>query len=173
METTAARPLRLFIALWPDKVLAAEIGAWQAAWLWPQQAVRIKHDRLHMTLHFLGDVAAARVPELVEHLKVAFDPFTLEFGVGEVWPNGVAVLLPNEQPAALAKLHQRLGDAVRRLGVPVEGRPYRAHVTLARRAWGAARPPVTPDLKWRVDSGYVLARSLPGGAGYEILQRFP
>jgi RNA 2',3'-cyclic 3'-phosphodiesterase len=172
METTAARPLRLFIALWPDKVLAAEIGAWQAAWLWPEKAARIKPDRLHMTLRFLGDVAAAGLPELVEHLKLAFDPFMLEFGVGEVWPNGVAVLLPNEQPAALAKLHQRLGDAVRRFGLPVEETRYRAHVTLARRAWGASRPPAPPDLEWRVDSGYVLVRSLPGGAGYEILQRF-
>jgi RNA 2',3'-cyclic 3'-phosphodiesterase len=172
METTPARPVRLFFALWPDQDVTAEIGAWQAAWQWPRRAAPVKHERLHMTLHFLGDVAAARLPELVERAKVAFDPFALEFGMGEVWPNGVAVLLPNEQPAPLAELHQRLGDAMHRIGLHVEERAYRPHVTLARRAWGASRPPVTPDLKWRVDSGYVLVRSLPGGAGYQILQHF-
>jgi len=54
----------------------------------------------------------------------------------------------------------------------VDERPYRPHVTLARRARGAPPPPTGADLRWRVAGGYVLARSLPGGAGYEILHRF-
>jgi RNA 2',3'-cyclic 3'-phosphodiesterase len=168
----APRPLRLFTALWPGDAVAAEIAQWQSAWRWPSQATRVKPERLHMTLHFLGDVAADRVPELQRCLNVAFDPFALELGTSEVWPNGVAVLLPARQPLALTRLHTRLADAVRRLGLPVEERPYRPHVTLARRAWGASRPLEPARLRWKVDSGYVLVRSVPGGAGYEILQGF-
>jgi len=125
-----------------------------------------------MTLHFLGNVAASRVAELVEGLSMPFEPFSLEFGTGEVWPNGVAVLLPRDQPAALTRLHARLGEAAGRLQLPVDDRPYRPHVTLARRARGATPPSAGADLRWRVHGGYVLARSLPGGAGYEVLHRF-
>jgi RNA 2',3'-cyclic 3'-phosphodiesterase len=170
---TAPRPLRLFTALWPGEALAAEIARWQSAWRWPSQATRVKPERLHMTLHFLGDVAADRLAELAQCLKVPFDPFALELEAGELWPNGVAVLLAARQPPALTRLHTQLAQAVRRLGLPVEERPYRPHVTLARRAWGASRPTEPADLPWKVDSGYVLVHSLPGGAGYEILQRFP
>jgi RNA 2',3'-cyclic 3'-phosphodiesterase len=171
METLAAQPLRLFTALWPDASTTSAIANWQAAWQWPAQASRTKPQRLHMTLHFLGNVAGNRVAELVDGLRVPFEAFTLEFGTGEVWPNGVAVLLPREQPAALSRLHARLGDAVRRLQLPVDDRPYRPHVTLARRSRGATPAPGEANLHWRVAGGYVLARSLPGGAGYEILHR--
>jgi RNA 2',3'-cyclic 3'-phosphodiesterase len=172
MDSTAARPLRLFTALWPEEATAAKIAGWQAAWQWPPRAAPIKPDRLHVTLHFLGDVAAARLPELEQVLAVPVDAFTLEFGAGEVWRNGVAVLLPKEVPAALTRLHERLGDAVRRLGLPIEERPYRPHVTLARRAWNAVPPAAGADLRWHVADGYVLVRSRPGGAGYEIAQRY-
>jgi RNA 2',3'-cyclic 3'-phosphodiesterase len=172
MDKTAERPLRLFIALWPAEAVAARIAQWQGAWRWPSRAARTKAERLHLTLHFLGDVPAARLPELADGLQVPFDPFTLAFGTAEVWPNGVAVLLPDGLPAALANLHARLGDAVRQLGLPTEHRPYRPHVTVARRAWGAEPAAIPPDLRWRVVGGYVLVRSLPGGAGYEPLRLF-
>jgi RNA 2',3'-cyclic 3'-phosphodiesterase len=172
MDKTAERPLRLFTALWPGEAVAARMAQWQGAWRWPSRAALIKAERLHLTLHFLGDVPAARLPELTDGLQVPFEPFTLAFGTAEVWPNGVAVLLPDGLPAALAKLHGRLGDAVRQLGLSTEHRPYRPHVTIARRAWGATHAAVPAALRWRLDGGYVLVRSLPGGAGYEPLRRF-
>jgi hypothetical protein len=43
---------------------------------------------------------------------------------------------------------------------------------LARRARGATPPSAGANLRWHVAGGYVLARSLPGGKGYEILHRF-
>jgi hypothetical protein len=27
-------------------------------------------------------------------------------------------------------------------------------------------------LRWRIEEGFVLVRSLPGGAGYQVLERF-
>ena len=69
-------------------------------------------------------------------------------------------------------LHSGLGKALRQLQLPVDDRPYRPHVTLARRSRGAVRPSAQAELRWHVSGGYVLARSLPGGTGYEILHRF-
>ena len=169
---SAARPLRLFLAIWPDEPLRDAIAAWQRDWTWPPRAGLVKRERLHLTLHFLGDVQAERLPALVRALSFAFEPFELDLGHGEVWPVGVAVLRPASVPPALSMLHAALRRELAALELPVEDRPYRPHVTLARRAHGARPPAREPALRWVADSGYVLVRSLPGGAGYEILQRW-
>jgi RNA 2',3'-cyclic 3'-phosphodiesterase len=122
MDNTAAQPLRLFTALWPDAAPTAAIAAWQAAWQWPTQASPTRPERLHMTLHFLGNVAGNRVAGLVEGLRVPFDAFSLELGAGEIWPNGVAVVLPREQPAALARLHSPLSSGRSRAATPTARR---------------------------------------------------
>lgn len=163
---------RLFTAIWPAPSLRAAIAKWQGTWDWPRQAARVKADRLHATLHFLGDVPVRRVAELTGALAVPFECFELQLGVACVWPNGVAVVEPVATPPALTELHARLGEVLQRLGFPVDSRPYRPHVTLARRAHAAKPPPEGPALHWPVDDGYSLVRSLPGGAGYEVIARF-
>lgn len=172
IQTHAAAPLRLFLALWPDPALRARLAALQQAWTWPPRAAQVRADRLHLTLHFLGDVAAPRLSELVHGLRVPFEPFEMRFGCPEVWPGGIAVLSARETPPALSRLHAALGTALRALALPVEARPFRPHVTLARRAGGAQPPGMGPDFPWRAQAGYVLVRSLPGDAGYEPLARF-
>jgi 2'-5' RNA ligase len=89
-----------------------------------------------------------------------------------VWPNGIAALRPAQTPPELLDLHALLAAKLARLEVPVETRPFRAHVTLARRAWHAMPPPDALSLTWPIDQGYALVRSLPGGAGYQVLERF-
>jgi len=165
-------PLRLFLALWPDAATRAGLAAWQHCWAWPPRAAPVKPERLHLTLHFLGDVPAVRLPALLAGLELPFEAFALPFGCAELWPGGIAVLRPHHTPPALLRLHAALGDALRRLDLPVESRPLRAHVTLARRAAGATRPDHGPELDWPVATGFVLVRSLPGGAGYRLLRRF-
>ena len=164
--------LRLFTALWPHESVRSAMAAWQQEWEWPRQAVLVKPERLHMTLHFLGDVAAQRLPELVERLRVAFPPFTLEIDETAVWSQGVAVLHAQHTPPELHALHRELSAAVETFGIPLDPRPFRAHVTLARRAQGARCTAPAHSLRWPVRDGYVLVRTLPGGAGYETLARF-
>jgi RNA 2',3'-cyclic 3'-phosphodiesterase len=81
----------------------------------------------------------------------------------------VAVWLPQAVPPALGALHARLGAAMAALGLTVETRPFRPHVTLARRAAGALPPPPAAGLAWRAD-GYALVDS---SAGYRVLARYP
>lgn len=168
----AHKTMRLFTALWPDAGTRDAIAAWQHAWEWPPRTALVKRERLHITLHFLGDVPAHRLPQFISGLQVAFEPFVLELGQGEVWPRGLAVLRPQRTPSALARLHASLGDALTGLGLSPEMRPFRAHVTLARRAAGAVTPPRGPGLRWDVNGGYTLMHSLPGEGGYEVIERF-
>lgn len=148
------------------------IAGWQRTWTWPRGAALVPADRLHVTLHYLGNVAPARRSTLAAGLRVPFEPFELHFGNAEIWPGGTAVLRADWTPPALLGLHSRLAAALAALDRSVDSRPYRPHVTLARRAVGASPPPAQPKLRWRADAGFVLVRSLPSGEGYEVLERF-
>jgi RNA 2',3'-cyclic 3'-phosphodiesterase len=160
---------RLFIALWPDAQVRHVLHAWRDLWDWPRGSSPVKHERLHMTLHFLGSVSTSRIPELRQALAVPFEPFELEFGQPKLWPHGIAVLEPNAAPGQLVQLHADLGAALQRLDMPVEERAFKPHVTMARRAVKAAVPEGGPDLTWAVD-GYALMESTAGG--YTVLEHY-
>lgn len=162
---------RLFLALWPSAETRARLEAHAATWSWPAQARRTRPERLHITLHFLGVVPLARLPELRTGLQVEAEDCELLLDRAEVWPGGTAVLEAGTVPAPLATLQARLADRLRALELPVETRRYRPHVTLARKAMGA-RPPAFAPLAWRARPGFALVQSLGGGAGYAELQAF-
>lgn len=163
---------RLFLALWPQPDEQAELTRYLAEWSWPHGSSPAKADRLHLTLHFLGEVAQQRLPEVRAALAGAIEPFALAFNRTETWPHGLVVLCADEVPTALAQLHAALAASLHRLGLPVEGRRFRPHVTLARRAAGVAPPARPPQLRWQIDT-YVLVQSILGrGGGYRIVDRY-
>lgn len=159
--------LRLFLALWPDDDTRAALLAWQQAQSWPAAARLTRAIDLHLTLHFLGQVPEARLPALKQALPAPGAPVTLTLDRMEVWPNGVAVLLPEASPPALLNLHARLGDTLTQLGLPLESRAYQPHVTLARRARGLIPQPA-PPLRWTAQR-YALVHS---DHGYHPLQHY-
>jgi len=165
-------PVRLFLALWPEAPLRGRLAACRDAWHWPPGAKPVADETLHLTLHFIGAFARARVAELAAALAdVPVGQMTLRPGRTEVWRGGVAVLKIDGDPA-LAELHARLGHVVMRAGVALDARPFAPHVTLARRAARAEPPLRSPAFRWRA-GGFALVESIPGGpARYEVLDRF-
>lgn len=100
--------------------------------------------QIHLTLHFLGGVAAAAVEPLVAALAaVAWRGFPLVLaGGGRFPPRGPASVLwvgVRDSPG-LRDLHAAIGSVLERLGHVVETRPYTPHVTLARVQRHAGRP---------------------------------
>jgi len=163
---------RLFLALWPDPAPRHLLRERRDAWDWPRGASPVHADKLHVTLHFLGEVPSERVPDLRRGFAVPFTPFELSLGVPKLWPHGIAVLEPHEEPPELLELHAKLSSALVALGLQPEARKYRPHVTLARRANGAAVPPESEPLIWQV-GGYALVESQPGnGGGYTVLEYY-
>lgn len=152
---------RLFLALWPDPAMRHRLRQARDAWHWPRAATPVHADKLHLTLHFLGEVPSARLPELLDGFAVPFEPFRLELGRPVLWPHGIAVLEPLAAPPGLLALHARLSEALLALGLQPEARAYRPHVTLARRASGVAVPDTAPSLTWDI-AGYALIESRTG-----------
>lgn len=172
MSEPSSASHRLFLGLWPPPEVHAQLVLHAQGWHWPAAARRTPPERLHVTLHFIGEVPAARLPELREGLATQWEGCELLLDQAQVWPGGIAVLEATQVPPPLEALHAELAQRLRRLDLPVETRRYRPHATLARHAVGA-RPPLgfTP-LRWPARPGYALVRSLPGGRVYETLQAF-
>jgi len=166
------QPLRLFLALWPDDDVRVQLAAQVCRWTWPAGSVLYQPSDWHVTLHFIGAVGADWVDAISSELDVPFEPFELRLDQPQVWPRGVAVLCAGTVPHQLRQLHDRIGAALQALGLPVDARPYRAHVTLARRAAGAVVPPGVAPPRWRA-RGYALVVSTgEKGQRYRVLRQY-
>lgn len=95
-----------------------------------------RDDQLHLTLAFIGDVPKRVMCEIEDELsRIALPPFDLQlksvglFGKPKqpktLW-TGVA------DKAPLMHLHDKILIALERVGVEVDRRKYKPHVTLAR-----------------------------------------
>jgi 2'-5' RNA ligase len=104
----------------------------------------------------LGDVARADIDALCIALDHRFQPFDIDLGTATLWHGGVAVIEPLTVPSALSALHSHLGALLDQVGIEREERPYRPHVTFARRAAGAV-PPAHFPLHWHIDSFDLMA----------------
>ena len=80
----------------------------------------------------LTEAAMARIAEVAAGLAVDFEPFELSFSRPALWRGGLSLAIPETVPPALTALHARLAEALQTLALPVERRPFKPHLTLAR-----------------------------------------
>ena len=162
---------RLFIGLMPDADVRDALIDHQLRWYWGLGAPT-RPERLHLTVHFLGEIDATR--EWVLRSALAGEevaPFDLVLRTPECWSGGVAVLRPDEHPA-LHDLHARLAGRLLQAGIVSHRADFKPHVTLARGAPNAAPPEATPPVRWTVRD-FALVWSRPGPpARYEVLDRY-
>lgn len=160
---------RLFLALWPGQALRDGLLRWCEGCRWPAEARTTPPAQWHLTLHFLGAVPRARLPALADAMQLPFAPFTLTLGRPAPWRGGTVVLEPLAVPPRLLALHAALGQVLPGLGLRLDTRPYRPHLTLARHAAQAVLPALGPGLRWPV-RGWALVESRP--QGYRVLRRY-
>lgn len=155
---------------------------------------------LHVTLVFLGAVPERRLPELAGVARGAADglgsdtattnhspcPLELVFDHLEHWRSAqVLCAAPAEPPKSVVALARRLQDLLVRRGFAPDLesswsagvnsiRPFRPHVTLARKV---RRPPRALDIDpmaWSfTDFVLVDSKTLPEGSVYTVLEGFP
>lgn len=171
-RTSPARPggaHRLFFALWPEQHVRAALTAATDRLLQIHHADgrRLRPDRYHMTLQFLGDIPADQREEVVTRAsdaaaRVGSPAFDLVLDHAGGFPNArVWWLAPETPPDGLRSLWDGLGTALLRAGQKAKASPgFSPHLTILRDV--GTRLPTTPvdPVRWRIDR-FVLIDSQP------------
>lgn len=161
---------RLFFALWPDESIRQTIARRMPEWTADLDGRRQRPDQWHVTLEFIGAAdqrGRAALQTAAERLTLP--DCELHFDRCEHWHKPhVACLLASDTPAPLAQFVAQLRAAIAAVGFEPEPRPWRPHVTIARKVRSAVDVPVTPPLRWPA-TGFALVRSTsdPAGSRYE------
>lgn len=169
--------LRLFFALWPDEPTTRRLAELQRS-LRPVCPGRwLRAENLHVTLVFLGQVAAGRLPELkCLAERVHCPPFSLSLNRLQWWRgNRLLCLAPGVTPVGLSVLVAELSAGLAAAGFELESRTYRAHLTLARQVAASDRLPGQSDPIVLEANAFSLmeSRATPAGPRYLSLETWP
>lgn len=101
------------------------------------QAKWVRADNLHITLKFLGETEAGRLNQVQTTLAAirSPQPVALHFRALGFFPNEKRPRVfwaGTETSPNLAPLAAEIDHALQKLGFPLEERPFRPHLTLAR-----------------------------------------
>jgi 2'-5' RNA ligase len=166
---------RLFFALWPDVALQDRLHDLAATMLPPGSGRPTPSSNIHLTLAFLGPVAADKQVCCETAVGgVRARRFTLALdALGCFRRSGILWVGAEHAPEDLLALVRALSEALRDCGYEPDPRPFRAHLTLARRLRRCPRFPSLTPIDWAVND-FVLVESHTGagGAQYEILRRW-
>ena len=153
---------RWFFGLWPDPATAKVLTA-RARPLLPPGARAAHPLDLHLTLRFLGELSpdALRAAQLVGD-AVRAEPFGLRFDQAGYFARAAVLWCgPTQAPTALLALVTQLEQGLAAQGFIPETRPYRPHLTLARKFRGGTVGEWGPAVDWEARE-LVLARGCAG-----------
>lgn len=167
---------RLFFALWPDDATREALAHATRKAVRASGGRPVPASNLHATLLFIGSVAAERVAELEQAAEgVPLPSFTLVINRMEHWPKpavlcATAPLVPAEARTLAATLQRSVAHA----GFAPDVKPFRAHVTVARKVVKPhALGPIHP-VHWPI-KGFALVESetLAEGSRYTVVRHWP
>ncbi len=168
--------MRLFFAVLPPVEVRNGIAAAALSLPLGAKSALVPPDNYHMTLAFVGEVAALRlatVREIGDAQRAC--GFTVRFDAYEYWPEAaVLVAAAREIPFPLRRLWERIhaGLASRQLARKPE--LLRPHVTIARKVSQAPVLQAMSAFAWRAQS-FTLMQSIRDGAQriYTVLNTWP
>lgn len=165
---------RLFFALWPDHRQRERLRDIITPLAKSVEGKAVDRRNWHVTLAFIGAFPAHRVPYLLQRAaEIQVEPFRLNFDRFEFWPRPkVASLVAATVPPELEALVDALNVVLADLGLRVEDRNYRPHITVVRnaRTFETERLAQRAGTEW---SGFELVESVsvPGGVSYHPLKQ--
>jgi RNA 2',3'-cyclic 3'-phosphodiesterase len=189
VSTGAAAPrppsLRLFFALWPAAPEQLRMAQASAASVADSGGRAIPAGNLHVTLAFLGNVE----PERLEQLRAVAQGITatpgrsaavlpLQFKTLEHWVRPQILCATADAATAGVRDASALAAAIRQAalagGFAPDLKPFRAHVTVARKVTGAAQEQPMPCVRWNC-TAFALVASSTSAAGslYSVLESYP
>lgn len=142
-----------------------------------QHAYATPTANYHVTLCFLGNVTNAQHETLLSTLDdVQGEPFEVMFDATSVWSGPkIFCTIPTSPPDRLMTLASNIQRCARQVGIQVEQRPYRPHITLARKADVTLPFPLfAPTLKMKVTHFHLFESvSSSNGVHYPIRHTWP
>lgn len=172
MQTPSAPTRRVFLALWPDDCVREQLALHANQWTWGAGCEQYQPADWHVTLHFIGNVGANQSVQIAANAGVPIQPFELVMDQPSIWHQGLAVVGATKVPKPLQSLHDRLGQVLRRMGLNIETRPYRPHVTLARQAGEAILPTKCLPVVWRVRSFALVVSTGDRIHRYQVIHQY-
>ena len=181
---------RLFVSVDLDG-LADGVGSVQAQFEGASGLQFTDPDQAHVTLKFLGDTDADRIPTLVDELEATVtaaevDPFEVAFGGLGVFPglDYISVIWVGTRSGGeqLMRLHEAIEDRTIPLGFDPEDHEFTPHVTVARMDHAGGKEQVQeivcerdPDVGALAVDEVRLKESVlgPDGPSYSTVERFP
>ena len=158
--------IRSFIAIELPDELRLKLGQLKARLKSGEQPVVkwVDPNSIHLTLKFLGNIAADRTEEITEMMEEAargISPFHLDIKELGVFPNlkraQIAWVGVSGEVDKLKQLQQRLESNLEHLGFTPESRAFTPHLTLAR-----LRNQASPDERQRFGQLIAETRFEPG-----------
>lgn len=173
---------RLFVAIRPPRAMRASLlaamgGVARARWQ--------SEEQLHLTLRFIGEVDRHRAEDVAAALGTVHHPrFALALdGIGQFDRKGrVDTLWAGVAPhGPLKALHNKIDQALARVGIAPETRAYLPHITIARFSRGAgplesvaARSGGVMSAEEEISEFALYESHLSHeGALYSIIERYP
>jgi 2'-5' RNA ligase len=141
-------------------------------------------DQWHVTLVFLGEVDDEARARLVRELGEVRQPaLRLRMEQMGVFERAGILHAEVEVSPELQRLYEAVAAAVRKVGLEVEERPYRAHITLARARNKDGRKTIDRlrraaeqqklNARWEAAEFLLYESQLsPGGSRYVVRERF-
>lgn len=179
-EPTARSParLRVFFALWPDADARDAMAALARDLARRCGGRATRPESIHLTLAFVGDVAAERTDALRAigaAAARAATPFDLALDrLGSFREARVAWLGVEAVPEPLAALARGLNGGLAGQGFRVDRRPFAAHVTLARSIRSQLPAETVAPVAWNVERLALVASELAaGGSRYRDVAEWP
>jgi len=173
-DAPAAPARRLFFACWPDEATRAAIVHASRKALRGSGGRPVPPGNLHATLAFLGSVPEDRLPAILaagQAIRAA--PFEFRFERIDFWPRPQVLVARAENPGGVEDLVAALWAQVAALGLERDLRPFRAHVTLARKVRKPAAGLTLHPVTWPVrELSLVESVTDPAGARYQVLAQW-
>lgn len=187
---------RLFFALWPDEVMRREMAEAMREVASARRGSDlgcggrpVPAGNLHVTLAFLGWVPERQLQPLAKLAREAAQtlgsalpgedapgtPLELTFDHLEYWrASQLLCALPAQSPARTVALASSLQALLTASGFTPDLKPFRPHVTVARKV---SRPSALPKMSpviWRfAELALIESRTLPEGALYSVVEAYP
>jgi len=155
---------KLFVALWPDERVRASLVELQNRYALHRYGRCTAGEKLHITLHFIGQTPAHQVEALCESISLLkFEPFAFELDTIGFFPSSRVLWTGCAMPQGkLTGLVMQVTSAMS-IPMPVDRlRSFMPHATLARKASRRMRESIEP-IVWQVERCRLIESVQSGG----------